>query len=170
MNPTNTGQLGNMQMPSQQQLPPAQPPTASGFGPQPAAQGGISGFLGSGLVGGGGAQPPGGGWNGGHQQADFGGGEMLQPKGQDGSPLMSAQDPRASFGGSSNPGIVPQQPQTPQNNNFAQRFSQLHPVAQQALRGMHPQMMQHLHDTGMIHPEMMGHIQGGGSPMTGNML
>ncbi len=138
MNPANTGQLGNIQMGGSMGSVGA--PSA---GPAPSYN------FGGGVVGGG-QQPAGGGFLG---SVDRNG---LQTNANGTTQQNAPMDPqqRALMIGNLPP------PQPP--GGFAQRFGQLHPQAQQALRNMPPDLMDHLHQAGMIHPEMMGHLRGGG--------
>jgi hypothetical protein len=57
-------------------------------------------------------------------------------------------------------GVMGVMPQGSQQGGIGQIMSQLHPQAQQALRGIPPQTLQHLHNAGLIHPGLMQHMYG----------
>lgn len=90
-----------------------------------------------------------------------------------------AQGPNANFGWGGELSqmhqlgqVGPQARQGGYAGGIGQMFSQMHPQAQQALHSMNPQVLQQLHQAGMLHPELMGHLnsmRGGGgmrSPMS----
>jgi hypothetical protein len=83
-----------------------------------------------------------------------------------GSPNASATatpqqppNPMMSTMGNIGPAVQGTQQAQPQTS-FAQRAAQLHPQAVQALKNLPPGVLQHLHNSGMIHPQLMQHLNG----------
>ena len=58
-------------------------------------------------------------------------------------------------------GMAPQaRAAPPAGGMIGQIMAQLHPQAQQAIRGIPREALQHLHNAGLIHPDLMGHLYG----------
>jgi len=55
----------------------------------------------------------------------------------------------------------PAQPMSGTQASIGQMMAQLHPQAQQALRAIPRDTMEHLTRAGIMHPDLMGHLYGG---------